>query len=244
MLAIFDNDGTICDTQQVEWRCYSQAIERVTGQSLAVTHDARFDKLVAHHCFEENTMKPWTTLRSTEIVTDRWLNLSAESCRLSDGTVLEPYYVIKDPDWVQIFAQTPHGQVLVVRQYRHAARVTCVELPGGAVEKGESPLEAAQRELLEETGHTARDWIEIGRMFSDPARLTNCVHTFLALNAERIAPQSLEHGEELVVEASSIHGIEAMIERREFSSAMHIASFRQVLAHLAREKTANHGTHL
>jgi ADP-ribose pyrophosphatase len=100
-------------------------------------------------------MKTWEMLQSREIISDRWLKLTADQCRLPTGQIIDPYYVVHESDWVHIFAFDNDGHLLVVRQFRYAANVECVELPGGVIDKGEEPLAAAQRELLEENGHTA-----------------------------------------------------------------------------------------
>lgn len=179
-------------------------------------------------------MKPWSTLSSTELVSDRWLRLTADRCALADGTVIEPYYVVHEKDWVHVFAQTGDAQLLIVRQFRYAAGVVCAELPGGVVDDGETPLEAAKRELLEETGYAAADWQSLGRVYANPARQTNSVHLFVARGARRVADQKLDHGEALSFERSSVADVERMIDSGAFSQSLHVASFYRTLAVLAR----------
>ncbi len=174
-------------------------------------------------------MLPWHTLESNSIVNDRWLKLTADRCRLPDGKVLEPYYVFHDHDWVHVFAQAPDGRVLVVRQYRYAVGTVCVELPGGVVDRGESPLAAAQRELLEETGHTASEWKSVGRMYANPARQTNSIHIFLAHDLIQSAEQDLDESENIEFEFVSIPELHRMVERNQFSQALHTASFYRSL---------------
>jgi len=179
-------------------------------------------------------MKPWHTLDSTEIVADRWLRLTADRCALHDGKIVEPYYVIHEKDWVHVFAETADSRLLVVRQYRYAANAFCTELPGGVMDEGETPLQAAKRELLEETGYSATDWMSIGSMYANPARQTNSVHIFYARNAELVAAQNLDHSEEIIFQLATRDEIEHMIGSGEFSQSLHIASFYRVLAVLAR----------
>lgn len=181
-------------------------------------------------------MKPWTTLSSTELINDRWLRVTADRCMLADGKVIEPYYVVHENDWVHVMALTADARFLLVRQFRYAAASLCAEFPGGVIDKGETPLEAAKRELLEETGHTASDWHFLARMYANPARQTNSVHLFFARDARRVAEQKLDHGEELVWELASVADIEGMIDSGEFSQSLHIASFYRGLALLAREE--------
>ena len=170
-------------------------------------------------------MRLWKKLRSVAVFEDRWIHLTADRCELPNGTILDPYYVLHERDWVHVFALDPQGQLLVVRQYRYAASATCLELPGGVVEQGEVPLEAAKRELLEETGYSSIEWEPIGSMFANPARQTNRVHVFVAKNLTAARCQQLDVSEDIECSFLSLSAVHAAIEGGEFSQALHIASF-------------------
>ena len=174
-------------------------------------------------------MKAWQTLESNALVEDRWIRLTADRCLLPDGKVIEPYYVLHERDWVHVFAQDTDGSVLVVRQFRYAAAALCVELPGGVIDEGESPLTAAKRELLEETGYAASEWISVGRMYANPARQTNSVHIYMARGLTKLTSQSLDESEDIEFEFASIAKIHEMIEHNQFSQALHTASFYRSL---------------
>ena len=180
-------------------------------------------------------MKPWRTLESNALVEDRWIKLTADRCLLPDGKVIEPYYVLHERDWVHVFAQNDDGSVLVVRQFRYATAALCVELPGGVVDKGESSLAAAKRELLEETGYSANEWTVVGRMYANPARQTNSVHIYVARGLVQVTSQSLDESEDIQFEFASIAEIHEMMERNEFSQALHTASFYRSLRSLDRD---------
>ena len=104
----------------------------------------------------ENTInedKKWKILSSEYLVRRPWLTARRDVAQLPDGRVNNEYYVLEYPDWVNIIAITKEGKMIMERQYRHALGNTCYELPCGVIEAGETPLEAAKRELLEETGY-------------------------------------------------------------------------------------------
>ncbi len=170
-------------------------------------------------------IRPWRRLGSETVLSDRWITLRADDCELPGGQRLNPYYVLEEKDWVQVYAIAPDSRVLTVRQFRYAGNAICVELPGGIVDPGETPLAAARRELLEETGFEAASWTQVAMVFANPARQTNHVHIFLAEGLAEGGPQHLEDSEELEHELMEVSAIKARIRDGSFSQALHIAGF-------------------
>lgn len=177
---------------------------------------------------------PWKTLASTTLADDEWLRITAERCEVAPGVAIEPYYVLRERDWVHVLALNAAGEIVTVRQWRHAAAFACLELPGGIVDQGEDPLAAAQRELLEETGCRATRWTAAGWLWANPARQNNRVHLFVAEGAEQVAGQQLDLAEEIVCAWLSPAALEAAIARGDFGQALHVASYYRGLAALGR----------
>ena len=132
-----------------------------------------------------NEEKKWKILSSEYLVQRPWLTARRDVAELPDGRVNNEYYVLEYPDWVNIIAITKDGKMVMERQYRHVLGKTCYELPCGVIEAGETPLEAAKRELLEETGFAGGEWQEWMTLSPNPATCTNLAHSFLVTGVER-----------------------------------------------------------
>ena len=114
-------------------------------------------------------------------------------------TLTHPFYVLQAPEWINIIALTPDNSIVLVEQYRVGVDEVTLELPGGMVDKGEAPLEAAKRELLEETGYSSGSWEMIGKTSSNPAILSNFTHLYIASGCEKTAPQHTDGSEDIAV---------------------------------------------
>lgn len=141
----------------------------------------------------------WEILSTEYLVKRPWLTARRDVARLPDGRVNNEYYVLEYPDWVNVIAITKDGLMVMERQYRHGLGNTCFELPCGVIEDGETPLEAAKRELLEETGFAGGEWTPWMVLSPNPATSTNLAHSFLAVGVEKVSGQHLDATEDIEV---------------------------------------------
>ena len=98
-------------------------------------------------------MKPWKLLSSEFLVDAPWLKVAKEKCELPNGKVIDDFYTLWQPDWVLILARTTDCKWVMTEQYRHGTGKIALEFPAGIIDKGETPEEAAIRELQEECGY-------------------------------------------------------------------------------------------
>ena len=182
----------------------------------------------------------WTIEESRYVVEDKWLSLRADTCRMPNGHIVTPYYVIEYPTWVNVVALTPKQEVVLVKQYRHGIQKTTLELPGGAVmPTKETPLEAIKREFLEETGYVSDDIVETGRVCPNPACHTNYAHCFLARNVRSEAKPKLDASEQIEVVLLPLDEVREIIYRGDLLQALHISSFFFAMRMLKKELKVN-----
>jgi len=119
--------------------------------------------------------------------------------------------VVDAPDWVNVVALTPDREVIVVKQHRFGVSAPTIEIPGGMIDPGEEPLQAATRELREETGYVAERWTSMGHVAPNPAFLNNRCHHFLAEGCAISGEQLQDPGEDIHVGLMSLDQMRAAI---------------------------------
>lgn len=141
----------------------------------------------------------WETVSSEYLFRRPWLTVRHDKVRLPDGRINPEYYVLEYPDWINILAITEDGKFVFERQYRHGLGKTCYEIPAGVIEQGETPLEAARRELQEETGYGEGEWSPLMTISGNPSTTSNITHCFLARGVKKISGQHLDATEDITV---------------------------------------------
>lgn len=126
----------------------------------------------------------------------KFLRVEDRAVELPDGRVIPNWCWVVTPDYINVVALTPDDRFLVFRQTKYAIAGTTLAPIGGYIEPGESPLASAQRELLEETGCVADEWIDLGSFCVDPNRGVAIGNFFLARGARRVQDRNADDLEE------------------------------------------------
>lgn len=166
----------------------------------------------------------WEKLSSEYIINKPWATMRKDVCRMPDGTIVDDYYVLEYEDWANAVAITEDNEVLLIKQYRHAADVVLLEIPGGVIEKGEDPKMAIRRELLEETGYQFDDIEFISVIYPNPSTGNNRCHAFLAKGGKLVQSQKLDAHEQIMVEKVSIQKFKQMLLDQKFGQALHVTA--------------------
>lgn len=180
----------------------------------------------------------WELVSSENIVSDEWIQFRKSAYRFPDGSIFEPFYTYSRRDYVVIVASDEDGSFLCVRQFRQGIGRVTTEFCAGGIERSdgkqygksqdmssEDALEAAKRELREETGYESDDWKFMLSLPSNATIADNNAFLFVARNCRKVAGQDLDETEFLNVLKYSADEIESMIRSGEFPQAMHILAW-------------------
>ncbi|NOX63364.1 MAG: NUDIX hydrolase, partial [Chloroflexi bacterium] len=128
-------------------------------------------------------LKPWRKLNGRTAFANRWIQVDVDTLELPDGRIYDYTVIRRQQHGAAVFAFNQAGQVLLEQEYRYPVDEIIWQMPGGLIDPGETPLEAAQRELAEETGHVADNWRLLGSFWDNPAYEDMLIYVFVAENA-------------------------------------------------------------
>jgi len=166
-----------------------------------------------------------------------WFTVSVERVRLPDGRIVDDFYQIHMPDSVLVFARTGDGRAIVERAYRRGVGRLSLVFPTGGIGNGEDPLEAAKRELLEETGYAADQWRMAGSFIANGNQGCGRIYFFSAENASRVAEPDGDDLEEIEVVLMTDEDLERALANGEIETLSSVTA-----AALALRKAVKDGS--
>ena len=168
---------------------------------------------------------PWKRIRSKPTESFRVFSIRTDTVISPRTGVEHDFYIIESADWINVIPLTDDDQVVMVRQYRHGSKKVTLEIPGGLLDPGDTPEKAAVRELLEETGYAAEEYVKIGGYTPNPAIFSNRCYTFMARNLKKVGNPMPDQTEDLEVVLIPLSEIPDLIRKGEIDHAIVIAAF-------------------
>jgi 8-oxo-dGTP pyrophosphatase MutT (NUDIX family) len=141
------------------------------------------------------------------------------------------FYVLEAPDWINVIPLTAQGEVVLIEQFRHGTGEITLEIPGGMVDEGETPRDAAARELLEETGYAASEVLALGSTRPNPAIQNNWIHTFLARDVSFQRAPVFDSTEHTAVRLVPLAHIPQLIAEGAITHALVVVAFHWLSLH-------------
>jgi 8-oxo-dGTP pyrophosphatase MutT (NUDIX family) len=144
-------------------------------------------------------IQPWKTVRSEPTGNFRIFTIRTDHVVSPRTGAEHDVFIIDSVNWVNVIAVTPERQLVMIEQFRHGTGTVELEIPGGMIDASdESPLAAGLRELREETGYEGSDSQIIGKIFPNPAIMSNTCFTVLTTNCLLRHALKWDSGEDLV----------------------------------------------
>jgi ADP-ribose pyrophosphatase len=153
--------------------------------------------------------------------------------RLVYPTLPRDIFVFTCPDWCNVVAETPEGELVMVWQYRFGTDAMSLEIPGGVIDPGETPEEAARRELREETGYEADTLELLSVVEPNPALENNRAYTFFARNVRPSGKTAFDDVEDLEVALVPKADVTALIDEGVVTHALVVTALEAYVRKVA-----------
>lgn len=182
----------------------------------------------------EYEVRKWKVIDSEYVLENKWMKVRRDTCELTNGSVIDDYFVVERFDSAGIVALTEDNRIILNREYRHGIQEIIYQVPIGGIDPGEDPLQAAIRELEEEAGYlcAAEEMTEIGHWAVSPGDNIRYTTIFLARNVKPGGKKLITEREVIDNELFTIEEVTQMLDNNEIADLWAVAALRTALNHL------------
>lgn len=174
-------------------------------------------------------IEKWDLLDSEYLIRRPWLTARRDRVKLPNGQINDEFYVLEYPDWVNVIAVTEEGEFIMIEQYRHGLGEVQMEICAGVVEKGEHHLDAAKRELMEESGFGGGKWRLLTVLSGNPSTTNNLTYCYVAEGVKKISDQHLDRTEDVAVRILSRNDVENLLRKDVMKQSLMVAPLLRYL---------------
>lgn len=167
----------------------------------------------------------WTRRRSKPVADCRVFKVREDTCERASDNKEATFFIIENPDWVNVIALTAHEQVVLIEQFRHGSEEIILEIPGGMIDENEEKEFAAKRELLEETGYSSDEFVYLGKSRPNPAIQNNWIYHYAAFNCEKTAETAFDEHESVTTKLVPLADVKRLVANGEITHALAVAGF-------------------
>ncbi|MDR9364418.1 MAG: NUDIX hydrolase [Balneolaceae bacterium] len=177
------------------------------------------------------TKPKWDIIKDKKLLETPIFSLYQRELIPDKETTPASFYVLDAPDWINILALTENREIVLVEQYRAGIDESSLEIPGGMVDEGESPMVSAKRELQEETGYQSKKWTKLGQTSANAAIMNNYTHIYLAEKCVKVDEQNLEGNEDIAVHILELDHFLELVKESTIHHSIVVAAVAHLLLH-------------
>jgi len=173
----------------------------------------------------KNKPDVWNRTKSEIIADCRVFKVRKDHCTRENTEKESTFFVVENPDWVNVIALTKEKEVVFIEQFRHGIEEIILEIPGGMIDDDEKSETGAQRELLEETGYSSDHWVFLGKSSPNPAIQNNTIYHYLALDCEQTDEVAFDEHESVITKLLPLAECQNLITSGKITHSLVIAAF-------------------
>lgn len=168
----------------------------------------------------------WELVESELLARTPVFNLRRDRKRRAESGFTWDFYILEAGDWVNVIPLTSQSEVVLVELHRHGIEGPSLEIPGGVIDPDDpSPIAAAERELMEETGYRAEEILPLGVVHPNPAIQGNRCYSFLARNVARVDRPRPDGAEDITVLKVPLSSVPQLIRQGRITHSLVVAAF-------------------